>query len=103
LRDVTVDHMAEVSPGSERALDRREQGQAALVDFLTNEIDLAFTYLDTAKLATEPEHACSLLDQVRHAIRSTRHFCGRLQDRDQWQAIHDRLDRLEEAADSFSV
>ena len=94
--------MAEGPEGSERVPERRARSQAALTDFLDNEINLGLTYLATAKLATDPAHSKSLLEQVRRILVSARLFCGRLENRDQWHAVHDRLNRLEEALDAFS-
>ena len=98
---IPYNQMAEAPPGFEWAADRRAHGQAALVDFLINEINLGFTYLETAGLATEPEHARSLLEQVRYGIAAARNFCGRVEDRKQWHAIHERLNQLEDALNSF--
>jgi len=83
----------------------KEASQALLLQFLRTDLDLAFTFLDTAEIesAHDPEHRDSALAKARAALQVVRKFQGRIQDRDRWSEINARADQLEAALDGFNT
>lgn len=80
----------------------QKRGQAALIEFLKTELDLAFTFLDTADVdRDEPETVNKLLHKVRDALETVRRFEGRIGEPSAWSAVHGRADELETAMQSF--
>jgi hypothetical protein len=68
-------------PGEkERSKALRAQNQSALIQFLSTDIDIAFTFLATARVATGPGHATRLVEKARRVLRSARHFCESIKD-----------------------
>lgn len=72
-----------------------QQSQENLVRFLRIDLSLSRTFLQTARLASEPEHYEALLEKVRYAIETIRALMGRVQDRVAWAAIHAETDAVE--------
>jgi hypothetical protein len=73
--------------------------QSALIDFLNIDLDLAFTFLKTAKIEAQddPARSQALIIKARTALESIRHFTGQIQDRTVWQELHTRANALEAA------
>jgi hypothetical protein len=88
---------------SQRPPDRlgalRIDYQATLIEFLRVDLDLAFTFLETAKTESEsdPEHCKSAVAKAQAALETIRKFQGRIEDRDEWSKINSRADHLEAA------
>lgn len=86
-----------------KCLDRdwgqlRQKNQTALVNFLSTDLDLALTLLDTAKLAAEErhwEHARSALDKARAALSAIRRLSEYIQHPEERTNIGRRADELE--------
>jgi len=86
----------------QRTRELQAKGQAALIEFLTAELDLAFTFLETAEVDRgEPEMVEKVLGNVRNALQTLRHFEGRIEDLDTRRVIHGRANDLEVALQSF--
>jgi hypothetical protein len=80
------------------------RSQQALVDFLNRDLDLAFTFLNTARMdaSDAPAHSRALIAKARDGLYTTRYLNGRIQDPAAWQEIHARADALEAAITEFS-
>jgi hypothetical protein len=91
------DRMADRSVDPTAALQAR--GQALLVEFLHTDLDLAFTFLETARIETgsDDAHAKAALRNAQTALGSIRHFQGRVEDPAEWGKIQSRTDKLEAA------
>lgn len=70
-----------------------------LLDFLKADLDLAFTFLETANIEGDNEHRHSCIEKA--ALHTIRYLAGRLKDFDASTAIYQRADELEEALTSF--
>lgn len=79
--------------------------QAVLLESLYADIDLAFTFLDTAKIdiMDHPDRARELLGKVRTALQSVRHLSSHIQDHNRRQEIHARANELETALHQMSI
>src|SRR4051794_21890622 len=77
----------------------RIENRAALVNLLRADLDLAFTFLQTARLDTRDgrSHARALNAKARRALGRVRHLNELIQDPRDWQEIHARADELETA------
>ena len=68
---------------SEKELDLEAikiEAQENLVNFLLNDIELAFTFLETARISDNAQHVQSLRDKSRTALVSIRHFESQIED-----------------------
>jgi hypothetical protein len=61
------------------AIKRRDQ--ANLVDFLVNDTELAFIFLETAQISDSPVHVQGLIKEAQKALASVRHFLERVEIR----------------------
>jgi hypothetical protein len=75
----------------------RERSQELLIDLLSTDLDLAFTFLETAKITTSQDRARCVIENARVALESIRHFAGRIEDANARKGIHDRANELENA------
>jgi len=81
------------------------RSQQAMIQFLSADLDLAFTLLDTARIevASDPAHSQSALANAQVALARIRSFEGRIQDHEAWNAIAARANKLEEAIQEFQT
>lgn len=86
-------------PGAFRSgAELRGANQTALYEFLRTEIALAFTFLQTARLAKPgSEHHSELIEKAKTALASIRHFQERIDDPEQRAVIAESADQLEVA------
>jgi hypothetical protein len=85
---------------SERELELEAikiEAQKNLVNFLLNDIELAFTFLETAQISDNAQHVQALRQKSRTALASIRHFEGRVEDPEKRDAVRKGADRLEQA------
>jgi len=75
--------------------------QKTLVDFLQADLDLCFTMLQTANIASDPAHARSAIARVREGLQAIRKLAGRIEDPQSWTAVNGRADELERILQSF--
>ena len=73
------------------------QSQAKLADLLSIDLDLAFTFLETAAITTEPERPEELIEKATRALESIRYFLPRLHDPQTREEIEARAEELEKA------
>jgi hypothetical protein len=75
----------------------RNESQGALIQFLTTDLEMAATLLQTARVEAyvDPIRVPEVLSKVRLAVSAIRHFSGRLQDRGVWQDFHRRTNEIE--------
>ncbi len=75
------------------------KSQAALVEFVRVDIELAFTFLRTAEIeaASDPEHCQAALAKVRVAVDTIRRFEGQIEDGEMRATLQVRSDELEDA------
>jgi hypothetical protein len=75
------------------------RSQRLLVQFLEVDLDLAFTFLQTAGLeaGVDIAHYHQAMGRAQTALDSIRHFQGRITDPDQSRRIRDRANQLEAA------
>jgi hypothetical protein len=80
------------------------QNQVALIDFLTLDLDLAFTILRTAEMEAKdhPEHYRSALTKVQAALDTIQSLGSRIEDLRAWTTIHDRANELKSAFEAVS-
>jgi hypothetical protein len=94
--------MSEILP---RRIDfLQAENERRLIEFLSVELDLAFTFLEHARIesGSNEESSKAVFERVRTALESIRRFQGRIEDRSEWAKIHDGADRLETALNEFS-
>jgi len=79
------------------------QGQQAMRDFLSADLELAFTMLKTAELdaPTDPKRSRVLLTTVEAALATVRSFEARMMNQEASRAISARADELEAAIEKF--
>ena len=90
-----------MSPESAELKRQRELAQRQLIDFLQADLDLAFTMLQTAEIASDPAHTRSALRHVSEALATIRQLLGRVEDPKAWKAIHEQANELEKELESF--
>jgi hypothetical protein len=73
----------------------KRESQRALVDFLWCEVKLANTFHEIAKGTHDPRHRAKLLEDVRKAVSTIRHFEGRITDPAGRKALNAEADRLD--------
>jgi hypothetical protein len=80
-----------------------ERSQGLLIDFLFVDLDLAFTFLRTAKLkkSTDANHCEAALRKARAALDAVRHFQERITDESERHKIQARSDKLQADIDAF--
>jgi hypothetical protein len=73
--------------------------QALLIEFLSTDLDLAFTFLDLAQMyiQSDPDHFRGLMQKARRVLETVRKFEERIQDPRARQATRERGDSLEAA------
>ena len=74
-------------------LDKRRQEN--LINFLNADLDLGFTFIETAKRRS-PDHAdyAQALEKARKVVQAVRQFEGSIADQEIWRTIHHRADEL---------
>ena len=74
-----------------------------LVTVLNSDLDLAFTFLQTAKIESwnDAHHCKATLEKVRIALESIRGFQARVEDFGQRTEIHRRVNELESALNAL--
>ena len=82
-------------PNKEQALT-----QKALIDFLQADLDLCFTILNTAQIASDPSHYRSALENARGGLQVIRKLAGKIEDPESWKTVNGRADELETALES---
>ena len=75
--------------------------QKTLVDFLQADLDLCFTILNTAQMASDPDHYHSALENARGGLQVIRKLAGKIEDPESWKTVNGRADELERALESF--
>ena len=73
------------------------RSQKLLCDFLTVDLDIAFTFLNIARPTSDPEHRKSALEKTKIALRSIRVFLERVQTPYSRMNFTKRADDLEKA------
>jgi len=84
--------------------DGLSNGQARIIGFLSADVDLAFSLLDTAKIAREAGntvHTEALVLVIRQTIETIRRVNGSIKGISAWNEIHHRANSLEDALNSF--
>ena len=85
--------------------ETKARHQKALVAFLSADLDLAGTFLDTARIdaQSDPVHARKLVETALNALRAVRRFQGRIEDPTEWARVNDETDRLESEIKGFPI
>jgi hypothetical protein len=88
-----------------RAQGLNASAQALLIDFLSVDLDLAFTFLQTAAIEadSDPAHCRAAFQKAVVAFGSIRRFQEHIEDPKQRQQIRDRTDELKAAFHSFQA
>jgi len=83
----------------------KAKNQEALIEFLRVDLDLAFTFLETARIesGSDPEHCKAALEKVRVALESIRRFHSRIANSVERDRIQVRSDKLEAALGAFKA
>jgi hypothetical protein len=79
--------------------------QTLLIDFLSVDLNLAFTFLQTAAIEadSDPAHCRAAFQKAVVAFGSIRRFQEQIEDPKQRQQIRDRIDKLKAALNSFQA
>jgi hypothetical protein len=90
-------------PASDALAAWKARSQKVLIEFLEAELDLAFTFLQTAEIEAgiNTGHSKMALENSRTALTSIRQFQGRITDADRWEKVHRRASELEAALNAF--
>jgi hypothetical protein len=75
----------------------RQRSNALLVQFLNTDLDLGFTFLNTANLASDPAHRQQAIEDVLTVLEAVRKFEHRVGPMETQVAITARADDLERA------
>jgi hypothetical protein len=81
----------------DRIKNLRATSQATLIDLLTIDVNLAFTFLETGDITGAPGRRTELIDKADTALESIRRFLPRIEDPKTYQAILERTNQLEAA------
>ena len=89
--------MLEESPEPFAAL--RARSQSSLREFLSVDLELAFTLLDTARIEAghNPKRSRDILGKVETALATVRHLLSRIEDPQVSKEIESRANELEHA------
>ena len=82
----------------------RERGQQTLIQFLTVELQLSFSFAESAEENRDRGNDGrykQCVQNARKGLETIRHFEGRITDREAWQRIHEQGDRLEQLLSTF--
>ena len=90
-----------MTPESRPLNDEQALTQKTLVDFLQADLDLCFTMLNTAQMASDPNHYHSALENARGGLQVIRKLAGRIEDPESWKTVNGRADELEKTLESF--
>ncbi len=79
------------------------KSQAALIEFLRADIELAFTFLRTAEIeaASDPEHCHAALAKARDAVDTIRRLEASFEDREIEATLRSKRDELEAALSAW--
>jgi hypothetical protein len=79
------------------------RSQELLIDFLTADLNLAFTFLDTARLEAgfDDSHSQAALEKAVTALNTVRYFQGHVEDPTAGSKIQTRAIELEAAISAF--
>ena len=94
--------MPNLSPSRSGVLKARTQ--ANLIQYLNIDLDLAFTFLETARIVAESNarHSKSAVEKARTALASIRKFQRHVEDQNAAASINDQANRLEVAINAFA-
>jgi len=78
--------------------------QALLIDFLNADLDLAFTFLQTAAIEAgwDDTHARSAIEKAEAALRRVLLFQRRIKSPDVWATINERATNLQATLSDFN-
>ena len=81
------------------------RSQQAMIQFLSTDLDLAFTLLETARieLRSDPAHSQAAVANAEVALARVRSFEGRVRDHEAWETIGARANELEAAIKEFQI
>jgi hypothetical protein len=92
--------MPQPSPDQFGALEA--QTQRTLTDFLRVDIDLGFTFLQSARTIRDPDRCKVSIENVRAVLQAIRRLQGRIKDPGECAKINNRANELESALNEFS-
>jgi hypothetical protein len=97
--EVMPDHPAE------RFASLSARSQENLIAHLCIDLDVAFTFLETARIegGSDVSHSMAAVEKARIALASVRKFQGRVENPDEWVKINDRANQLEAAINGFGL
>src|SRR5258708_36775594 len=90
-----------MTPESRAINEDQALTQKTLVDFLQADLDLCFTILNTAHIASDPSHYRSALENARGGLQVIRKLAGRIENPESWKTVNGRADELERTLGSF--
>ena len=81
----------------------RARTQEALIAFFKADLDLAFTFLETARIEVgwDANHCNAAVAKARLVLDTVRRFQGRIANPCDWDLLQHRADQLEAAIDAF--
>ena len=85
-----------------RSATLHTERETSLIDFLSANIRIARSLLDTAKVSRNPTRRSTILCTVRRAILSIRHVAEEIEDLDARAEIEESANKLEDEFSSIS-
>jgi hypothetical protein len=79
----------------------RQEAQQTLIEFLTSDLDLCFTFVRLAQQHEDDEDCKQLVQNARKGMDAIRRFEGRIGDVQIWGGIHERADKLDLLLSAF--
>ena len=80
------------------------RGQELLLEFLNIDLDLAFTFLNTARIerTKNPDHSTAAAKKAEAALYTIRSLDVRIENRNEWEKIQSRVAKLEAELDQIT-
>jgi hypothetical protein len=81
---------------TDRAGEQLARSQALLLEFLWLDLELAFTFLDTARATRDEGHSRRAIENSRRALEAVRQLSARLEDLTAREEVRSRSNELED-------
>lgn len=90
-----------MSPGDRLWEQQLARSQALLLEFLSLDLDLAITYIDTARATTDLRQSRRFIGYAWSALETVRFLASRIEKPDARESIQGRVKEVEEALFAF--
>ena len=90
-----------VSPGERLWEQQLAKSQALLFEFLSLDLDLAITFIDTARATSDARRSYRFIGNAWRMLETVRFLTGRIEDDERRESIRARVKELEDALFAF--